>query len=167
MAAFCAICIDGVTGLRPRQLTDGGPIYIICEECDERDPAPPFHDRGDRPVLTGRNCKRDSRWYRPLDEVKSDMAYRILETVRRAEWSSAMEIADLMGVPGTIDDPVERNRYSASLSRLRKMGYLERRKARSTRAGNSWDEYRITERGIARLENAVRCAFQRMRSIAA
>ena len=37
IAAFCAICVDGIEGLRTAQLEEGGPLFTICKRCDEDD----------------------------------------------------------------------------------------------------------------------------------
>ncbi len=43
LAAFCAICVDGTIGLRAAQLDLGGPVFTICQGCDEHRQTKGFH----------------------------------------------------------------------------------------------------------------------------
>jgi hypothetical protein len=43
LTSFCAICIDGAIGLRLAQLEPGGPVFTICQRCDESSAS---HSRG-------------------------------------------------------------------------------------------------------------------------
>lgn len=152
---FCASCIREGPDLRPRQLDDGGPIFLFCERCDSEVPG-----RGHASSPEG------TRWtgsrYFPIDEVERQMSIMILRMLRRSDWIRSNEISDALGIPSSIEDAGEQNRYSVALSRLSREGYVETQtvRARPMRRSQSrrhtgvheWKVYRITPLGIAKLE---------------
>lgn len=152
---FCASCIKEGPGLRPRQLDDGGPIFLFCSRCDSEIPG---RGHGSSPSGT--------RWtgsvYFPLDEIERQMPIMILRTLRRFDWLRSDELSDALNIPSSIEDRHSQNRYSVALSRMCREGYVEAKvvRARPTKRSQSrrhtgfheWKEYRITPIGIAKLE---------------
>lgn len=152
---FCASCIGEGPDLRPRQLDDGGPIFLFCARCDSEVPG---RGHGSSPAGT--------RWtgsaYFPLDEIERQMPIMILRTLRRFDWMRSEELSDALEVPSSAKDPNGRNKFGVALSRMRREGYVESKvvRARVIRNGYSrrhtgfheWNEYRITQLGIAKLE---------------
>lgn len=162
MRAWCAICLSYGPGLRPRQLVEGGPIFILCGECDEADAAtirryPPRFTAPRRGQAGG----WQRRTYHPLDESERDLAFRILRAIQRFDWINSMELSDLLAIPSVTVDRRARNAYSVALSRLARNRFLSRRLL------DEWIEYRITPLGRARIENWTRAAVEEKRSIAA
>lgn len=142
LPARCAICITGTVGLRPRQIDEGGPVFIICEVCDERPASGP--PKTEIPV---------GRRRRFAPEVLA-----ILVTVEKFDWISCYDIADVLNVPSFLENPKSRNTFSARLCRLHRKGYLERRQIPRWKIsyrygkGNMACEYNLTERGAAALK---------------
>lgn len=154
---FCAICTNLGPELRPRQFSAGGPVFIICRRCDESEPT----TIRSRPAVHRAPRGSRHRHYIAFDELANDLAFRILRTVQRFDWVSSMEITDALGIPVSAADPREHNRFSVSLSRLFRKGYLRRRDILE------WCEYQITQRGLARIETSERSVVENKRSIAA
>lgn len=155
---FCASCISEGPGLRPCQLDEGGPIFLYCERCDSEVPGRPY---GPSPASPA-GAKWIGSCYFPLDEIKRQMPIMILRALRRSDWMRSNELSEALGVPSSIEDPGEQNRYSVTLSRLCRQGQVDTKvvRARPVRKSQSrrhtglheWKEYRISPLGIARLE---------------
>lgn len=143
---FCAICINTGPALLPRQIESGGPLFLLCARCRWFDASP---------------SARSGRKYLPLDEAESALSYRILRAVRRFDWISSVDLSELLCIPAVSTDHRARNAFSVSLSRLARGGCLRRR------LQHPWTEYRITARGLARIESVVRSAVEAKGSIAA
>lgn len=109
--------------------------------------------------------RREFRWQRvnywPLDEIERDLSFRILRTVNRFDWVTSGDVADLMGVPMSIVDPVAHNTFSVRISYLTKHGFMRRRHIME------FPEYQITDLGRARIEILTRASFEAKASIAA
>lgn len=145
---WCSICVTGTTGIRPRQLVEDGPLFALCARCDELD------------VTPGHAGRRPGK-YIPLDESECGMAYRILRAVRRFDWVSPWELAEALVIPSSTVDARAQNAFSVVLSRLARSGYLKRRHVLETA------EYKITRKGLARIDRVIRAAFETRRSLAA
>jgi len=153
---FCASCINEGPGLRPRQLDEGGPLFLLCARCDSEVPG-----RGWAPTPVAGAKWTGSRYF-PLDEIQRDMPIMILKAIRRFDWLRSDELSDSLDIPSTIEDYKERNRFGVALSRMCREGYIESKvvRAKVIRNGYSrrhtgyheWREYRITALGVAKLE---------------
>lgn len=156
---WCAICVNDGPSLRPCQLTADGPVFLLCRSCDEAD-AITIRSRPARHVVARRVLKRKSQArYLPLDESEGAMTYRILRAIRRFDWINSVDLSELLEIPSSTTDLHARNTYSVALSRLARNGSLQRRyKPPLT-------EYRITARGLARIEHTLRSAVEDKRSI--
>lgn len=122
-AAFCAICIDGTDRLRPRQMDEGGPVFVVCAGCDSEPPEPA--------IL----AKPPGRKY-----AMHESALDILRAVHRLEWASSIDIREALGIPGAVDDRKRLDKFSQMLSRLSRGGYLRSRQ-------RDFREYQLTEPG--------------------
>lgn len=128
---------------------------MFCEQCDSEIPGRAHSSSPPGTAWAGAS-------YFPLDEVLRQMPIMILRVLRRSDWMRSNELADALGVPSSVEDRGEQNKYSVTLSRLYREGYVEAKtvRARPTKRSQSkrnnglheWKEYRITARGIARLE---------------
>lgn len=157
MKPWCAICLSYGPDLRPRQLSQGGPLFILCRDCDESE-TPTIRNR---PARYRHRAETRHRVYRPIDENERDMSFRILRCVQRFDWVSSIEICDALGIPGAALHRQLHNNYSVSLSRLYRKGFLRRRHVLE------WHEYQITSKGLARIESCERAVVENKRSIAA
>lgn len=143
LAAFCAICIDGVIDLRPAQLEQGGPIFTVCKGCDEDGHHTPISSVPEKTGMGYRRC------YQPIDEALDALAVRILRRIRHFSWVDPVTLADAVGIPSKDADPKARNRFDVEMSRLTRQGRLERVGEpmsfvyRITSAGRDEYEYRI------------------------
>lgn len=141
LPARCAICITGTVGLRPRQIDEGGPVFIICEVCDER----PANAPKKTEIPPGR-----VRRFKPN-------VLAILVAVEKFEWISCYDLADVLSIPAHLENPKARNTFSARVCRLCKKGYLESRQIPRWKIsdrygkGNLACEYNLTELGRAAL----------------
>lgn len=124
--AFCAICVDGVIDLRGVQLEEGGPVYTVCQRCDER---------GAPPAGVGTR-----RTYVPLDETLGSMRVRVLRALRHFGWTSTDELVSAIG----IEAQAERASYRRALADAVRRGLIEC----DQRERSAW-RYRITPAGRA------------------
>lgn len=129
MKPFCAMCLAYGPALRPRQLVDHGPLFLLCAGCDVSEP---------------RRIPNYGR-YTPFDTVERNISNRILRAVRRFDWITSMDLAEVLAIPAVAADRTAHNNYSVALSRLARTGYLRRRRE----AGMTW--YQITPLGRRRI----------------
>lgn len=149
--SHCAICVTGTASLRPRQLDDGGPVFIICARCDEHDVSASF------PASKRRRRRRGGGWQRftywPIDDMVEDNLMRILRAARHFDWISSFDLSAVLEIPSQLVDRRAQNAYSVAIGRLYRGGFLRRRR------GAEWYEYQVTDLGLARIENARRAAL--------
>lgn len=82
--------------------------------------------------------------YRPVDELLNEMSFRVLRAVRRFDWVEPSQLAIALDMPASDINPKLRNHMDVMVSRLTRLGYLERiGETAMTRA------YRITDKGSA------------------
>jgi hypothetical protein len=155
---FCANCIRPGPDLRPRE--QDGVMFLFCARCDSE-----VEDRG-HDFAPGKRRWTGSRYF-PLDHIECELPIRILRTLRRFESASSMELSDVLQIASDSNDPVGRNNYSVTLSRLCRDGYVRAKKTRARAMKRSqskskrsdgfhqWKEYSITRLGIARLEHSL------------
>jgi hypothetical protein len=147
LAAFCAICIEGVIDLRPAQLEKGGPIFTVCKHCDEDG----YHPVHSVPEKTGIGNRRG---YQPIDETLESIAVLILRRIRHFDWVDPAKLAEAVGIPSKDVDARARNRFDVEMSRLTRQGRIERVGEpmsfvyRITSAGRDEYEYRL-QRNVA------------------
>lgn len=155
-APFCASCTREGPGLRPRRLDDDGPLFLFCERCDSEVP-------GRKRVRGPGGTKWIGSRYYPLDELERALPIMILKALRRSDWVSASELAEMLTIPSISAGRQHRNKFSVQLSRMAREGYVESKDVRARALpGKSyskhhpgyhgWKEYRITPLGIAKLE---------------
>lgn len=133
IGTFCAICVDGVTGLRGVQLEQGGAVFTICQHCDQPGAIPP--------------CTTTASSYMPVDETLGRMRVRVLRTLRHFDWTSTDELVAAMG----IEEPAERKGYRRSLADSVRRGFIEC----DRRVRSAW-RYRITMAGRTAYASALR-----------
>jgi len=126
LGKFCAICVDGVSGLRAVLFEACGAVYTICQQCDGGD------------VVSSRPSARTS--YAPIDETLERMRVRLLRTLRHFDWTSSDELVVAMG----IDEPSERKGYRRALAYSVRRGFVEC----DRRNDEPW-RYRLTPAGRA------------------
>lgn len=161
MRSFCSICTNYGPELRPRQLTDAGPIFIICRRCDETD-AETIRQRPAQYAIRRRTTVRWQRHcYQPIDESERDLGFRILRAVQRFDWVSSIELIEVLAIPSVTIHRQLHNNYSVQLSRLNRKKFLRRRHILE------WMEYQITALGLARIESWERAAVETKASITA
>ncbi len=123
-SAFCAICVDDGTELRGAQLEEGGPVFTICQRCDQLGATP-----------SGPTTRRN---YMPIDETLGRMRVRVLRALRHFDWTSTDELVWAIG----IEEQAERASYRRTLADSVRRGLVEC----DRRERQAW-RYRITPAG--------------------
>jgi hypothetical protein len=90
--------------------------------------------------------------YYPIELTLEAVSVRILRRLYRDGWVHACDLLDSLGVCDWSSEYSERDRYNTTLSRLSKLGSVERRKSNHVFLGLRSSEYRITPLGRQRLE---------------
>lgn len=84
----------------------------------------------------------ESARYVPIDELLERPRVRILRALRRFDWITAIDLADVLDLP---TEKGARDSFASMLGRLVRIGQVERRGVRPF-------DYRITKEGRADLE---------------
>jgi hypothetical protein len=97
------------------------------------------------------------KFYFPIDELLARPRVRMLRVlVRYDDWMGSDDLYDACEVP---EDPRARNSFSVELSRLVRVGEIERRKVRVTRLYRSKmgsiGQYQITDKGREMLRDLI------------
>lgn len=99
--------------------------------------------------------KREVRRYVPVDELVAATRVRVLRGLSRMDWTTAGDLFLALEIDED-SQSLERDRYAQTLSRLSRAGALVERRESAALFGGEQYEYRITERGRAELEKAIR-----------
>jgi hypothetical protein len=141
------------SNITEQQLT----AFRLCTRCNQIQATPGRRMCArcrDRAYLTQMRRHGLTIRYNPLDEILADPRVQILRALRRFDWVECVDLFEAMGVSL---EPIERNRYSAVLSRLTRGAFAARREpTTSWKPGRQFNLYRITQSGIDELARLMR-----------
>ena len=112
----------------------GGYIQRNCRKCEA------FHQGRRDKAKVGR-----VEIYEPLDVILESPTVRVLRAIRRYDWMTMADIAEILDVR----DVQSRNNLSGTIQNAARQGYIEKS------SGSGLRLYRITTSGIGRLDRVM------------